>query len=124
MKTGSYTRVTRDSLPNVDEDIFRLVSPISEQLETISRACRRNLSPDQNLNTEMITLDFPDDTAVPIKLQKLNGYPIGVILLWEELFDYAQLAWKAVDKDKIQVKISWSSSPSTVTTAKILVIGQ
>jgi len=124
MKVGSYKRISRDSLPNVDEDIFRLVSPISEQLETVSRACRRNLSPDQNLNTEILELPLADDTATTIKLQKLNGYPIGVILIWEELFDYTQLTWKLIDKDEIQVKVTWTSSPSAKTTARLLVIGQ
>ena len=123
MKLPNFTKVTKGDAPDVQDDVWTVVTPLMDQVAELTKALQGRLDLTTNGAHEIRELPFKDDEELRITLQRVKGKPIGVILLWEALYDYTQLKWKPVDESVIKVKITWSTSPSTPITARILILG-
>lgn len=123
MRVPSFSKLVKGDAPDIPDEVWKAITPLMTQVSKLTQALQGRLDLTTNGNHERRRLKFSDDTAVRIKLQRLNGKPIGVILLWEELYDYTQTKWKPIDESTIEVKITWSTSPSTPTEAEILILG-
>jgi len=123
MKVGNFRKITKGDIPGFPDELFEVITPLSEQVETLTRACQGNIDFDRNFNSEIRALALSNDTETTITLQRIKGKPSAVFVLWEELFDYTKLAWKLVGEGKITVKVEWDSAPSTQTKVKLLIVG-
>jgi len=123
MRVPSFSKLVKGDAPDIPDEVWKAITPLMTQVSKLTQALQGRLDLTTNGNHERRRLKFSDDTAVRIKHQRLKGKPIGVILLWEELYDYTQTKWKPIDESTIVVKITWSTSPSTPTEAEILILG-
>jgi hypothetical protein len=123
MKIKDFAAPTKGDLPEIEDDIWKLATPMSEQVSILTRALKSRVGFGDNMHVEIRELRLSDDTSLNISLQRLKTKPIGVFLLWEELYDYTKLAWGVVDRETIKVKVTWDSSPGTPTNVIILIIG-
>ena len=74
---------------------------LSDQVDVLTTALQKNISPEDNENSETRTIDLQSGREYEISLQEIKGRPREVRVLDHDLFERADLSWEVVDNDKI-----------------------
>lgn len=122
MKIKNFEKLTKDDFPKIPEDLFKLLNPLSEQVELLTRAAQGKLSLGENVSAELKTFKIAHDTLVEFDLQYIKN-PVGVLVVKSGLLDYTRLAWERADIGRVLVKVYFDSTPSTTTEVTFLVLG-
>lgn len=126
MKVPAFSRPTTTDQQEVPEDshwFFDVMDRRDSQLAELTKAVSGKLDRDSNLNDEIRTIDVKHDTQVEMTLLKMSGYPVGVLPIWNSIYDYAFVAWEQVTDRKIRLKVYFSSTPSDYVTVRLLIMG-
>lgn len=122
MKIKNFEKLTKNDLPKIPEDLFKLLNPVSEQIDLLTRAAQGRLTCRENLSAEEKTFPIAHDTATTIELQRVKE-PIGILHLWNELGDYARVGWAKADVARVSVKVYFDSTPASNTEVTLLILG-
>ena len=121
MKIPNYTPPNRLDHPGLPDSAYDAIDVISEQLNKITNALQKNISPEDNENAETRTAVFESGKEYDISLQEISGRPSEVRVLDHSVFEEVNLAWEVKDQTTVKVKLTWPDAASA--TATLLVRG-
>ena len=101
----------------------KVAGALNSILREHTEALSKQLSFRDNFNAQIKTLRLYEDTEVTVQAEALRGVPIGCILLWSELDDYAHLKWTPVAAGKLKVTVKWDTAPTDPYDVRILILG-
>lgn len=122
MRIPAFNPPTKGDFPDIPETFFELLRPIVDQVDRLTKACQGHLDLEDNIRSEVRKLRLAHDTSTDIALQIVKR-PIGVVLLWEELYDHRKITWEVADESLVRVKVYWDSTPATETEVLLWIIG-
>ena len=124
MRIPNFKRPRREDMPDADDTLFKkIVEPISDQVEELTRAMQRRLSPQDNFDMEVRELDLTDGVQLEITLRQLRGIPLGALFLESDVADGATLAMERVSRERVKLRADWPSGPSGAQRTKVLIVG-
>lgn len=126
MKIPSFSKPTTNDQQEVPKDqqwFHEVMEPRDAQIVDITKAVNGRLDRASNLNDELRDIEVLHDTEVEMTLLKLNGYAVGVLPIWNSIYDYAFAAWEQIAERKIRLKVYFSSTPSEYVTVRLLIMG-
>lgn len=125
MRLGNWTRITKADFPDMPEWAERMADSINRQMEALEALVANKITFSDNVEAEVRTLPMPDDTTVPIQLQRLKTTPLGVLVLWTSFYEYPRLKAQ-MNQTKaytVDVSVKWDNAPSTDPTVILLFLG-
>lgn len=123
MKIPNFHPPNQIDHPGLPETAYAAMEVLADQVDKLTTALQKNISPEDNENSETRTVDFQNGVAHEIVLQEIKGSPREVRVLDHALFSKVDIAWEATDVDKLRVMLTWPSEPSGYVTATLLVRG-
>lgn len=122
MKLSLFKRFTQEDHPDVPEGFLQQLNKV---LEDISTALQSRLTFSENIQSEVRKLDIRNGTVTPIRLQKLDRNPIGVLLLKSSYLVDPTFTWApSSGRDlTVDVTLTWTPAPATDPTVTLLFIG-
>ena len=122
MKIQNWKRLNASQL-EAPEWMDRFLASLNEHLENITTALQSRLTASHNLDTELRTIALTHDVTARISLERLRTTPIGVLLLWTDVDDYARLKWTIVDQQTVDVTVKWDTDPGTSVSTRLMFLG-
>lgn len=124
MRIPSWTPITKDDFPDLDDDVVRAFAVVSDHLAKLTEAMKSRLSVDDNLNTETIDLYMKNDAPQIVTLQKLHGRPLGVLYLATEgHVDLAMHSAEVLDERELRLRVRFDKNVSGTIHTRWLAIG-
>ena len=123
MKIPNFVPPNEIAHPDLPEEAYGAMNVLSAQIEKLTTALQKNMSPEDNENAETVVSSFLNDTEHDIFLQSIKGKPSEVRVLDHDLFERVDVAWQIKDRTVITVKLSWPSQPTGPVNATLLVRG-
>ena len=121
MKIPNYTPPNKLDHPGLPDSAYEAMDVISEQMNKLTTALQKNMSPEDNENAETRTAVFESGKEYDISLQEISGRPSEVRVLDHSVFEEVNLAWEVKDQSTVKVRLTWPEASSA--TATILVRG-
>ena len=123
MKIPNFVPPNEIDHPGLPEEAYGAMQVLSSQLEKLTTALQKNMSPEDNENAEKIVSSFLNGVEHDVSLQSIKGKPSEVRGLEHDLFERVDLAWQIKDRTVITVKLAWPSLPTGPVNATLLVRG-
>jgi len=123
MRIDDFQKTSLVESRDIPRELIRALSPLSDQVEQLTTATQGRISFSDNVNAEIRAVQLVHDTSTVIKQQRVKGAAVLVLVAWEELFDYVQIAWQSVDESRVRVKVKWASAPSGSNWVNLLIVG-
>jgi hypothetical protein len=123
MKLPDFTPPNSVDHPGLPEVAYNAMQVLSDQVEQLTIALQKNISPEDNENSETRALALEHNKEYEISLQEIKGRPTEVRVLDQDLFEMPLLSWEVVDADKIKVKVNWLSQPTGAVPVSLLIRG-
>ena len=123
MKIPNFTPPNKIDNPDLDDGTHDALKVISEQVNKLTSALQKNISPEDNENSETRKLAFENGKEYEISVPDIKGKPSEVRVLDHGLFERVDIAWEVVDSGKIKVALTWPSAPSSSVDTTILIRG-
>ena len=123
MKVPNFLPPNEVDQPGLPEEAYTAMRILSDQVDVLTTALQKNISPEDNENTEPRTIDLQSGREYEISLQEIKGRPREVRVLDHALFERADLSWEVVDNEKIKVKVDWPSGPMDAVNTTLLIRG-
>lgn len=126
MKIGNFTRVKEsdlgDKAPSWFSAAFGPIQTLLEQLVVLSQG---NVSVTDNINCEIREITLTQDEEKTISLSRVSGKPIGIRVLWQDIYDwFPNVASKMTSETEMVVKCHWSTDPGVKVTVRFEIIGK
>lgn len=119
MKVPNFVPPNEVDQPGLPEAAYSALQVISNQVRELTTALQKNISPEDNENSETRTLTFRSGVPQEIRLQEIKGRPREVRVLDHSVFEKVDLAWEIRDADLIKVSLSWPTATSATATLLI-----
>lgn len=123
MRVPNFTPPNQIDHPGLPDEAYNAMQVLSDQVGKLTLALQKNISPEDNENSEVRKLDFENGKKYSVSLQEIKGRPSEVRVLSHTLFDSVNLSWEVTDEASINVSLSWSTSTASRTTATLLIRG-
>jgi hypothetical protein len=118
MKVQPFSVPARSEIPGLPKqgpvDVSAVESMLKardDALTSVVHVLQGSFTPGDNMQCELRSMTVSHGTTYTISLNKVSE-PVGVLVVYNDLFDYAQVAWKRTDVKEIEVKLSFASAPS------------
>lgn len=125
MKIARYRPPEIKELPNLPSGLEwtdTLLASRDRAIGEHTQALQRRLDFANNFNADLRTVAMMNDTSVTITTS-IKGRPQGVLVLGTTEYSYHKLAWRVVDTDRIEVKVKWDSTPTSLVDVTLLILG-
>lgn len=119
MKIPNFTPPNKVDHPGLPDTAYRAMEVITNQLQKVTTALQKNISPEDNENSETRTMTFESGVKYDIRLQSIRGKPREVRVLDHSVFEKVDLAWEVKDLNLISVSLTWPASTSATATLLI-----
>ena len=123
MKVPNFLPPNELDHPGLPEVAYTAIQVLSDQLETITTALQKNMSPEDNENSEARVLYLVHGVEQEVSVQEIKGRPTEVRVIDHPLFEEAVLAWVIKDEHNIKVKVTWPSEPTGPIATTLLIRG-
>lgn len=123
MKIDDFQKSSAFESGEIPREVARALMPISNQVEQLTSALQGRIGISENTNAEVRVVQLVHDTSSVILQHRVKGQAKAVLLAWEELFDYTQCTWQAIDDNRVRVKVKWASAPTGPTWVHLLIFG-
>tara|TARA_B100000470_G_C19735714_1_gene366695 strand:+ start:552 stop:938 length:387 start_codon:yes stop_codon:yes gene_type:complete len=123
MKLPSFQPPNKIDHPGLPDAAYGAMEVLSNQVDKLTHALQKNISPEDNENTEVRIYPFESGVEYDITLQEVKGKVREVRVLDHDLFERVDLAWKLIDQKKIKVVLTWPSEPEEAINATLLIRG-
>lgn len=120
MKPKKFKAATRQAVPEAEEWVEELLSPLNSQVRDLTHILDTGIRLSDNLDGEYVSLSVKDSTDYEVSLKRVRA-PYGAIMVYSSLYDYGHLKWKKLDNDRIQLAVKWDSSPTSAVDVVIYV---
>ncbi len=119
MKIPNYTPPNKLDHPGLPDSAYEAMDVISEQMNKLTTALQKNMSPEDNENAETRTAVFESGKEYDISLQEISGRPTEVRVLEQSVFEDVKVAWKVESQTSVKVKLTWPDATSGTATLLI-----
>ena len=116
MKIPNYTPPNKLDHPGLPDSAYEAMDVISEQMNKLTTALQKNMSPEDNENAETRTAVFESGKEYDISLQEISGRPTEVRVLEQSVFEDVKVAWKVESQTSVKVKLTWPDATSGTAT--------
>lgn len=123
MKIPNFQPPNEIDHPDLSKEAYSAMQVMSSQIEKLTTALQKNMSPEDNENSETRVLTLRHGIPADIRLQEIKGKPREVRILDHSLFEKADLAWEVKDQKKIRVSVTWSIDPGVPVSVTLLIRG-
>lgn len=124
MKVQKAKRLNLTDFPDAPAWARELYQVLNTQFERYVTLFQNNITFEDNLRSEVVTLDFEHDTSLPIRLEELQEVPQGALILRTNYFEYAKMVWEPADAERtVNVKIKWDVPPDEEVRVTLLFVG-
>ena len=121
MKVPNFLPPNELDHPGLPEVAYTAMQILSDQLETITTVLQKNMSPEDNENSESRTLYLVSGVEQEVSVQEIKGRVTEVRVLDHPLFEEASLAWMVKDEHNIRVIVTWpSETPGPIATTLLI----
>ena len=119
MKIPNFQPPNKIDHPGLPDSAYEAMEVFTQQIEKITTALQKNISPEDNENSETRTMTFQSGVNYDIRLRDIKGRPREVRVLDHSVFDKVDLAWEVKDQDLIRVSLTWPATASAIATLLI-----
>ena len=119
MKIPNFQPPNKIDHPGLPDSAYSAMEVFTQQIEKITTALQKNISPEDNENSETRTMTFQSGVNYDIRLRDIKGRPREVRGLDHSVFDKVDLAWEVKDQDLIRVSLTWPATASAIATLLI-----
>ena len=123
MKLPDFRAPNSIDYPGLPEVAYSAMQVLADQIEQLTLALQKNISPEDNENAETRSLALENGREYEIALQEIKGRPSEVRVLSHDRFEDANLSWEVVDAKKIKVRVEWPSRPVGAVPVSLLIRG-
>ena len=99
MKIPNFQPPNKIDHPGLPDSAYEAMEVFTQQIEKITTALQKNISPEDNENSETRTMTFQSGVNYDIRLRDIKGRPREVRVLDHSVFDKVDLAWEVKDQD-------------------------
>lgn len=119
----SFKGVSRGDFPHLTPEDTRVFEAVSKPLQESIELLQGRLGID-NENREIRDISLFHNTETTIEIQKVKGGCIGVVPLWNEIFDYVQVVPRFDSEREVTVKVWFSTAPSEKVLTRLWFLGR
>ena len=119
MKIPNFQPPNKIDHPGLPDSAYEAMEVFTQQIEKITTALQKNISPEDNENSETRTMTFQSGVNYDIRLRDIKGRPREVRVLDHSVFDKVDLAWEVKDQALIRVSLTWPATASAIATLLI-----
>ena len=121
MKLPNFTPPNKVDHPGLPATAYSAMEVITNQLQKVTTALQKNISPEDNENSETREMVFESGVKYDINLQSIRGRPREVRVLDHSVFEKVDLAWEVKDTGVVSVSLTWPEA--TVAKATLIIRG-
>jgi len=105
--------------------VERFLQGLNQTLDRLSTLGQGNITLEDNVQGEIVSLEVAHATNTTIKLQQLKGKPLGAVLIYSGFYEHSTLIWAQGDtEEEITFQVKWDSTPSDDVAVRIMFYGQ
>lgn len=124
MKMPDFEPPNKVSHPGLPEASYDAMEVLANQVQKITQALQKNMSPEDNENSETRIASFVSGQTYDLNLQEIKGKPTELRVLDNELFENVDVAWEVKDQTTVRVRLTWKdSAPTAPIEATLLIRG-